>query len=199
MIAGAIIAGGAARRLGGRDKSRIVVEGASIIVRQLTVLRSIADEIFIVVREAEQAGRFMDLGVPVHVDRLPGVGVLGAIDTALVATAADRVITIACDLPFLPRGLLALLAARAETADAAWVMTARGAEPLIACYRQSARAAIQRQIAAGLLAAHALSGVIRIARVGLDDVRAFGPADRILANINTPEDLARVATARLDR
>ena len=56
----AILAGGQARRFGGQDKSRLVVHGRSIIVRQVEVLQRVADEVFVVARDPE---RFADLGL----------------------------------------------------------------------------------------------------------------------------------------
>src|ERR1017187_6473101 len=120
MTAGAIIAGGPARRLGGIDKSRLQVDGSSIIARQLTVLRSVTSEQLIVVGHHAQLAKFAALGVPIHADRIPGAGVVGGIHTALDVAGADAVITIGCDLPFLPAGLLQQLIELAAQGDGAW-------------------------------------------------------------------------------
>jgi GTP:adenosylcobinamide-phosphate guanylyltransferase len=44
-VAAAIIAGGRARRFGGRDKSRLVVRGRPIIVRQMEAPQRVANDI----------------------------------------------------------------------------------------------------------------------------------------------------------
>jgi hypothetical protein len=75
---------------------------------------------------------------------------------------------------------------------AAWVRTPRGPEPLLACYRQSARETIRREIDAGRLKASDLDTALDIAAMGLEEVERFGPADRLLANINTPDDWERI-------
>ena len=72
----AIVAGGRARRFGGQDKSRLLVEGRSIIVRQLEVLQQVAADVIVVGAPAE---RFADLGVRSVPDTLPGHGALGGI------------------------------------------------------------------------------------------------------------------------
>ena len=185
----AILAGGQARRFGGQDKSRLVVHGRSIIVRQVEVLQRVADEIFIV---ALDPSRFADLGLTVHVDRIPGTGALGAIYTALDAAERDRVLVIACDLPFLDERLLAELVRRADPADGAWVRTTRGVEPLVACYQRHARATILEQIQAGRLKAADLGSVLRLAEISPDELDRFGSAEELLTNVNTPEDYARV-------
>lgn len=188
-VAAAILAGGRARRFGGRDKSRLLVHGRSIINRQMDVLQQLTTEIFIV---APDAARFADLPLPVHADRLAGAGVLGGLHTALEVARADRVIAIACDLPFLHAGLLARLIELANGHDGAWVRTPRGPEPMLACYRRSARARIRREIEGGRLKASDLGAVLDIAELGLADIECFGPVDRLLANVNTPEDYDRL-------
>jgi molybdopterin-guanine dinucleotide biosynthesis protein A len=95
-------------------------------------------------------------------------------------------------LPFLHAGLLGRLVELSEDHDAAWVRTSRGPEPLLACYRQSAREAIRHEIEAGRLKASNLGSVLRIAEIGQADVERFGPADRLLANLNTEEDWNRI-------
>src|SRR5438552_4793827 len=146
----AILAGGRARRLGGLDKSRLVVSGQPIIVRQLAVLQPIAREVFVV---APDTSRFVDLNVRVCPDVVAGAGAIGGILTAVECADAPFVIVIACDLPFLTTELLARLAELAETADASWTVRARGAEPLVACYRKSTAAAIRSAIDLGRLKA----------------------------------------------
>jgi molybdopterin-guanine dinucleotide biosynthesis protein A len=189
-LAAAILAGGRARRLGGRDKSRLMVRGRPIINRQMDVLQQLTKELFVV---AGDAARFADLGVPVHPDRIPGAGALGGIYTALEVAQADRVITVACDLPFLHAGLLERLADLAADGDAAWIRTPRGPEPLIACYRRGARARILRQIETGRLAASDLGSVLAIAEVDAVELERFGSPDRLLANVNTPEEYERLS------
>ena len=188
-IAAAIIAGGAARRFGGRDKSRLVIEGGPIIVRQVDLLQRVASEVVII---GSPSYRFADLGLAVHPDVLPGLGVIGGIYTALTATSRDRVITIACDMPFLVPELLARLAVLSAGRDGAWVRTSRGPEPLVACYERHAQPRILAAIESGRLKAGDLGSVLDMAELDRDAVEVFGAADRLLANINTPDDYAQI-------
>jgi molybdopterin-guanine dinucleotide biosynthesis protein A len=187
--AGAILAGGQARRFGGRDKSRLEIDGSPIIVRQVELLQRTTDEVFLV---GHDPARFADLGLPVFPDRVSGAGALGGIYTALASTSADRVLVIACDMPFLVEGLLRALLIQAGTGDGAWVRTARGPEPLVACYRQSALAAIHDAIVSGHFKAADMGQYLKLAELSEEDVQAFGPPDHVLANLNSPEDYARV-------
>jgi len=189
MTAGAILAGGRARRFGGRDKSRLIVEGRPIIARQIDLLRGVTDEVFIV---GHDPARFADLGLPVFPDLVDGAGALGGIYTALESTLADRVLVLACDMPFLVDGLLRALLSLAESGDGAWVRTTRGPEPLVACYRQSARASIHEAITSGDLTAADLGQRLRLQELSEQQVSAFGPPATLLANLNTPDDYARL-------
>jgi molybdopterin-guanine dinucleotide biosynthesis protein A len=187
--AAAIIAGGRARRLGGQEKRDLVVEGRTIIVRQVDVLQRLAHDVFIVGHAPE---RYATLGLPVHPDDIPGAGVLGGIHTALGVARADAVLVVACDMPFLDLHVLARLVDLSVGHDGAWVRTSKGVEPLVACYRQHARAAVRARIDEGHLKAADLGVVLDMAELGPDELARFGAPDRLLANVNTPEDYARV-------
>ena len=188
LVAAAILAGGQARRYGGRDKSRLVIDGRTIIVRQMDVLQRVASELFIV---APDDGRYRDLGVPVYPDVIPASGPMGGLATALERAHAPRVLVVACDLPYLEEPLLAALAGAAAGGDGAWARSPRGVEPLVACYRRSARGVVRGAILAGRLAVVGLGAVLRLRFVDVDAVVA-DRADRVLANVNTPADYDRL-------
>lgn len=188
-VAAAILAGGTARRFGGRDKSRLIVRGRSIIVRQMEVLQRVAARIFIVTNDAD---RFGDLGVDVHPDIVPGAGALGGVYTALVVSPADRVIVVACDMPFLDTAVLTRLVDLADGADAAWVRSAAGPEPLLACYRRDARFAMRSAIDSGRLKLADLGGILNVRELPASDLESFGRVDELLANLNSPADLDKV-------
>jgi molybdopterin-guanine dinucleotide biosynthesis protein A len=188
-IAAAIVAGGQATRFGGRDKSRVLIGGQSIISRQVAVLQPLTGDLFIV---ASQRERFAGLPWRVCPDVLPGTGVAGAILTALESTSADRVIVVACDLPFLHGGLLRRLLDLAAGADGAWVQTPAGAEPLLACYRRHASSRIRAAIEAGRRKASDLDQILTMRIVDLVELSTFGDPSRLLANVNSPEDLSTI-------
>src|SRR5947209_2761255 len=103
MLSAAILAGGQARRFGGRDKGALLVDGRPIRERQLAELAPIAGDILIVgssgpVRQGSEAD-----GRPVRVvaDRVSGCGPLGGLHTALLESAFETVIVVACDMPYL--------------------------------------------------------------------------------------------------
>ena len=114
--AAAILAGGQARRFGGRDKSRLVVEGRPIIVRQVEVLQRVAHDIFIV---GPRAGPVCGPrpARPRRPDARPRARWADSTRRSK-SPGATRVLVVACDLPFLDAGLLARLVERAAGATA---------------------------------------------------------------------------------
>jgi molybdopterin-guanine dinucleotide biosynthesis protein A len=187
--AAAIIAGGRARRFGGADKGRLVVRGVPIIVRQVEVLQRVASPVFVV---ADDRTRFADLGLDVQADLVPGAGALGGIYTALDYSPCEHVLAVARDQPFLSADLLARLSELAAGGDGAWVRGPAGVEPLVACYRKQARDRIRRRIDAGRLKAADLAEDLKMIELGAGALAGFGPVDELLANINTPDEYARI-------
>jgi len=183
------VAGGSARRYGGQDKSRLVIAGRTIIVRQMEILQRVASDVLIV---APDATRFEGLPVRVVPDRVPGLGAIGGIDAALHASWSERVIVIACDLPFLTSELLSHLVELSRGRDGAWIRTVRGVEPLIACYQRAARDRVAQFISTGGRKASDIGQVLDMAELQSPDLDRFGDPVRLLANINTPGDYARV-------
>jgi molybdopterin-guanine dinucleotide biosynthesis protein A len=184
-IAAAILAGGRARRFGGRDKSRLVVGDRPIIVRQIEVLQRIAARVVVIANEPE---RFADLGLPVVADLIPNAGALGGIYTALRSADGDRVIVVACDMPHLNEALLRRLAELAATGDGAWVRGARGPEPLLACYATAAADRIGHALDRGEFRAGDLDRILDMKEIDERELATFGEPADLLRNVNTPED-----------
>jgi molybdenum cofactor guanylyltransferase len=187
--AAAILAGGHARRFGGLDKSRLVVGGRTIIARQLDVLQHVVREVFVV---GPTDGRFADLDVTVHADIMAGCGALGGLHTALAVAQADRVLVVACDLPFLEEAVMTRLVGLVAGHDAAWIRGPRGPEPLVACYDRRVRGLIGDRLANGQRRVGDLEQVLRIAWLDEAELTRLGSGPQMLTNLNTPDDHARV-------
>jgi molybdopterin-guanine dinucleotide biosynthesis protein A len=184
--AAAIIAGGAARRLGGTAKALLLVGGVRIIDRQLTALRGLADPIFVV---AGDPTPFAGLGLEVVPDAVPNAGALGGIYTAIVASPRERTIVLASDLPFVTPQLLA----RFSESDAEVVMPlgVRGYEPLCALYTRACAEPIRQRIERGALHAARLPDGVRADVIGPEDLMAYDPDGLLFVNVNTPHDHER--------
>jgi molybdopterin-guanine dinucleotide biosynthesis protein A len=191
MQTAAILAGGRARRLGGLDKSRLVLGGRTILQRQIQLLQGLVNRVVVVANEPE---RFANAGVPVLVDTHPGCGSLGGIYTA-VAAADGPVLVLACDMPFVTAPFLARVLEAGREADIAIPRAGDGYHPLCACYAPACAEPIRRRLEAGTLKVMDLLADVRVRELGPGEVAAFDPDGLLLLNINSPDDLVRAERA----
>lgn len=188
-LSAAILAGGQARRMGGRSKAALEVGGQTIAQRQLAVLREIVADVFVVGGEAERWPE----AVRVVGDAVPDAGTLGGIYTAIIESPCDRVLVVGCDMPFLSERFLRRLAA-VRDADAVLPRTARGYEPLCAIYGKACAAGLRQRIARGDLRAAVRPEGVRVIEIGPEEVAACDPDGLLLANVNTPHDYERIVS-----
>jgi len=188
---GAVLAGGEARRYGGRPKGLLEVGGRRILDRVVEAVARVTGTPPLLVANAADAPSWRpDLAtIP---DARPGCGSLGGIFTA-VAAAPGPVLCVAWDMPFVPEALLQALADGATGFDAFLPESGgrRGLEPLCAVYGPACRAAIERRLDAGDLKAISFHDDVRVGILSIDQVRRFGDPDDLFFNVNTPEDLER--------
>ncbi|MER6918086.1 NTP transferase domain-containing protein [Streptomyces spiralis] len=148
-----VLAGGAARRLGGADKPGVRVGGRALLDRVLAACAGARTTV--VVADPRPTAR------PVRWTREepPGGGPLAALDAGLRHTTADHVVVLSADLPFLePATVRRLLGAlRAGRADGVLLTDADGRDqPLVAAYRVHA---LRRELAALTRGHGALTGL----------------------------------------
>ncbi|MFD9478117.1 MULTISPECIES: NTP transferase domain-containing protein [Streptomyces] len=182
-----VLAGGAARRLGGADKPALSVGGRALLDR---VLDACPDA-----RTTVVVGARRPTARPVHWTREdpPGGGPVAALDAGLRRTTAEQVLVLSADLPFLDRETVRALL-DAPGADGAMLRDPDGRDqPLVAAYRAEP---LRREIA--LLAAEhgTLTGLpLRALTAELDLARV---TSRPLASFDcdTWDDLA-AARARI--
>jgi molybdopterin-guanine dinucleotide biosynthesis protein A len=55
---------------------------------------------------------------------------------------------------------------------------------------------VPERLRAGALKVADLGTTLEMAAVGAEEAAEFGPLDRLLANVNTPEDFARIESSR---
>ena len=189
-VSAAILAGGRARRYGGRDKGALVVDGRSIRERQIGELGAIAGDILIVGSSGQIRQGAAPDRPPVRVvaDRVPGCGPLGGLHTALIEAAFGTLVVVACDMPYLSGALLRHLAALTEEADIVVPRTEHGYHPLCAAYTRACLEPAARRLADGRLKLVDLFEDVRVRSVGVEELHAFGDIRRLLANVNSPED-----------
>lgn len=110
-IAGVILAGGLARRMGGGDKALMELGGETLLARVIARLKPQVGEI--VLNANGDPGRFAEFGLPVVADTVAGfagplAGILAGMRWA-AARGHTHVASAAGDTPFFPADLVARL------------------------------------------------------------------------------------------
>ena len=171
-ISAFILAGGASRRMG-RDKATLEFRGQPLIDHMAGLLSHAFGAVRIVGRG--------DLS-----DRIPGLGPIGGIATALEATETERNLVVAVDLPLLTPEFLKLFKTRIE-GSAKHVVACRieSEYPLCLGIDRRELGLIKERIAEGKLSVH---GFIEAA----DAEVLTGLDPGLFTNINTPEEWNRL-------
>jgi len=185
----AILAGGLATRLGGRDKSALLVDGRAILDWQIDTLTPLVEDLMIVGRGVNVAQ-----GARAVADIVPGCGPLGGLHAALTSARSDVLFLIACDMPYVSSAFVEHLLALAGEADAIVPQTERGYHPLCAVYTRACLEPAAARLADRRLTMRELVDSMRTRVVPIDEIRQFGDPDRLLANVNTPADYAGLET-----
>jgi molybdopterin-guanine dinucleotide biosynthesis protein A len=186
---GVILAGGLARRMGGADKSRIRIGGATIFER---VRARLLPQCARLILNANDAARFVDAGLPVVADSVPDfpgplAGILAALDFAATQTPDIAwVLSAPGDCPFLPRDLVARLHHTRRDGGAMIASAASGGRrhPVIGLWPVASREDLRRAITqqgARKVGEWSARFTLTVAEWPVAPVDPF-------FNVNTPED-----------
>ena len=185
-FAGAVLTGGASRRMG-TDKALLAVDGHPLAGVAVAALRGAGAQSVSCIG-GDLAG-LAAAGFDAHPDDHPGEGPLGGICTALRLAPADIVVVLSCDMPSIDAATVsALVASLADQpgADVAAPVVDGHVQAITAAYRRSARPGLVGAFEQGERAVRrALAGLSVQAIEGLDAHR--------LADVDRPEDLPRYA------
>jgi len=193
-VAGFVLAGGASSRMG-QDKAVLRIAGEALIVRTARLVESAAGEATII----GNAEAFLAMGLRAVSDDWPSAGPLGGIATALGVSKSPWNLIVACDLPYLTKGWLNYVIARALTsqADAVMPMNARGAEPLCAMYHKRCEQAFRVELERGTRKVTDAMQAVLVEMIAPLEWKAFDSEGLLFKNMNTPADYDE-ARARLD-
>ncbi|HWA63044.1 MAG TPA: molybdenum cofactor guanylyltransferase [Caulobacteraceae bacterium] len=186
-LAGLVIAGGRSNRFGA-EKAVQILNGRSLLEWAASALAGVCADVAVSARaDSGAAGIAARLGLPLLTDdpahpQGPLAGVAAGLAWA-AARGASGLVTLACDTPGVTAAMLRRLV---EAGPAAHAATADGFQGLCALWPVSAlpdlKAALDEGRHPSVRAALAAAGA---APVLFDDAEAF-------ANLNSPEDLARL-------
>jgi molybdopterin-guanine dinucleotide biosynthesis protein A len=180
-FAGAVLCGGASRRMG-RDKALVSVDGRALALRVADALRAAGAEPVLGVGGDLAALAALGLaGVP---DEEPGAGPLTGILTALAQGAAPVTFVAACDLVAPSADAVTATVRALGDADVAVPLVDGRRQWMHAAWRAGAAAPLAAAFAAGERAVHAA-----VAAAGLRVADVSLPASAV-ADADTPADLA---------
>jgi molybdopterin-guanine dinucleotide biosynthesis protein A len=172
-----VLAGGAAKRLGGADKPAVSVGGRALLDRVLGVCRGARRTVVVGGRRATAHPVVWAREEP------PGSGPLAGLDAGVRAAGAPIVLVLSADLPFLGERTVRELVHTLEAADAARdavLLTDSGGrdQPLVAAYRTES---LRRELALLATEHGSLSGLplrlltqeLDVARIATDPLASF--------------------------
>jgi molybdopterin-guanine dinucleotide biosynthesis protein A len=188
-ISGAILAGGANKRFGGKIKANETVGGSKIIDSIVKTLSQVFDEIILVTNTPLEFNQLVSLKITG--DQYKGAGPLGGIHAAMKASEADAVFIFASDMPFLCKDLIIKQIELFKTIESQVLLPEINGriEPLHGIYRNALLPMLDEFLQSGT--DYAIRDFL-----STTDLTRFDPgqSDKVLrafTNINTPADAAK--------
>jgi molybdopterin-guanine dinucleotide biosynthesis protein A len=186
-VTGVLLAGGNSRRMG-EDKRYLVVGEQTLLERGLTVLRSIFQEVLVVIAQDS-----LPLKVAARVvrDLVPDCGSLGGLYTGLTQATTPYIFVVACDMPFLDPAVITQFTSRRASADIVIAKLAALLHPMHALYGKGCLPVLEQMIRARQLKIQEMlsHASLHVRYVTDADLLTIDPSGRSFQNVNTPADL----------
>ena len=193
QLTGAILAGGHSSRFGS-NKALFAPDGETLISKAAGLLRSVAREVLVSASQTN-AGDYDFLGLEIVVDQHPDSGPMGGLETLLQRCTTPWLLVLTCDMPFVDKeALITMVSSLTGEPDnalyqrdrphaLAWQRYDGSISPFPLLIERSALPKLQSRMRTGSLS---MKGLLR----DLDTYYIMSPCNRLLSNINRPEDWA---------
>ena len=193
LLTGAILAGGHSSRFGS-NKALFAPNGETLISKAAGLLRSVAREVLVSASQTN-AGDYDFLGLEIVVDQHPDSGPMGGLETLLQRCTTPWLLVLTCDMPFVDKeALITMVSSLTGEPDnalyqsdrphaLAWQRCDGSISPFPLLIERSALPKIQSRMRTGSLS---MKGLLS----DLDTYYIMSPYNRLLSNINRPEDWA---------
>jgi len=187
QIAGLILAGGRAVRMGGGDKALIELMGETLLERAIVRVRPQVGRLLL--NANGDPARFRRFGLPVLADPVgdhwgPLAGILAGLEhLAAQRQEISHLASVPTDSPFLPADLVTRLAAALthQGADIAMAESRGRPQPVFALWPVRLAGDLRGALMSGVRKVEEFARSYRVARVAWPEEAFF--------NINSPEDL----------
>ncbi len=177
----------------GRDKALLTWQGEPLLRHGVRVLQAAGAQVFLA---AGSQARYAEFGLPVALDRAPGLGPLGGLEAALSharthAVDAQRAVlsVLACDMPLAHSAVFDALHQKLGAADACLLRTPDGIQPLYGVYRLRILGAVREALDAGLRRMDSIHPGQIIHYLDAEEL----PLGADASNWNTPGDVRRAS------
>ena len=193
LLTGAILAGGHSSRFGS-NKALFAPDGETLISKAAGLLRSVAREVLVSASQTN-AGDYDFLGLEIVVDQHPDSGPMGGLETFLQRCTTPWLLVLTCDMPFVDKDtLIRMISSLTGEPDnalyqrdrphaLAWQRCDGSISPFPLLIERSALPKIQSRMRTGSLS---MKGLLS----DLDTYYIMSPYNRLLSNINRPDDWA---------
>ena len=189
LLTGAILAGGHSSRFGS-NKALFAPHGEPLISKVADLLRPLTGEVLVSASPAH-ARTYDFLGLEIVEDLHPDNGPLGGLEALLQRCSTPWLLVLTCDMPFVDSDALLTMIRHALQPQGhhhgvlpralAWRRCDGSISPFPLLIEQDALAITQDRIRAGKLS---MKGLL----CAVDTFYITSPSDRLLSNINRPED-----------
>ena len=184
-----VLAGGKGLRLG-RNKALETINSTSLLQRVISQLSFLNSDIVVVTSAKQSFPRLTSQPrLRVVSDTYPGKGPLVGIYTGLTASDSFYNLVVACDMPFLNRGLLQYMTQVADNSDLVVPRLGNMVEPLHAVYSKNCLAPAESLLKQGNLSVYQLFPLVKVRYVEAEEIDRFDPQHLSFFNINTEADL----------
>ena len=195
MKTGIILAGGEAKRAGGREKYLFEYDGETFLERLLSTLKDTVDEIIIVARDDIHCRRFEEICAGFEAKIVPdirkGLGPVGGLHAGVQSAGGETIFAVACDMPFVNGDIIRYLFSLSGNYDAVIPRWEEGfIEPLHAVYK---RDALERYMHSHKsLSLRDMIDSINSCFVNVNDLRQYDADLKTFTNINNLNDLEKL-------
>lgn len=173
----------------GRDKGLVEIAGRPMIDYVIDQVADLADDVLITTNNINE---YIQFGLRMVSDKEPGAGALPGLYTALKGAMGSFALVVACDMPFINRGLLEFQIEKAFDSDADIVVPHWGGrfQTMHTVYRkETCLAAVEKALSVGEAKMTSFYDGLNVMTVGEDDIAKFSPTGKSFRNINTPAEL----------
>ena len=189
-LTGAVLAGGHSSRFGS-NKALFAPDGETLISMATDLLRPLCDEVLVSASHAN-AGTYAFLELGIVEDLHPDCGPLGGLEALLDRCATSWLLILTCDMPYVDSEALRTMIRHAQQKGdsigqgalpraIAWQRSDGSISPFPLLIERSALPVLRSRMNLGRRSMKGLLGA-------LDTYYILAPFDRLLSNVNRPED-----------